>query len=39
MRRRRGMQQSRMFLQQIVDQSLFHSGWALRFLNLYKRFP
>jgi hypothetical protein len=36
LRRNRGMSQSRLFLQQVVDQALFHSGWVFWLVGIFE---
>ncbi|KAI7767120.1 hypothetical protein LZL87_013175 [Fusarium oxysporum] len=36
LRRNKGMSQSRLFLQQVVDQALFHSGWVFWLVGIFE---
>ncbi|PTD06532.1 hypothetical protein FCULG_00007276 [Fusarium culmorum] len=36
LRRNRGMSQSRLFLQQVVDQAIFHSGWVFWLVGIFE---
>ena len=36
LRRNKGIRQSRLFLQQVVDQELFHSGWVFWLIGIFE---
>ncbi|CAG7561984.1 unnamed protein product [Fusarium equiseti] len=36
LRRNKGIRQSRLFLQQVVDQALFHSGWVFWLIGIFE---
>ncbi|OBS26036.1 hypothetical protein FPOA_06566 [Fusarium poae] len=36
LRRNKGMSQSRLFLQQVVDQAIFHSGWVFWLVGIFQ---
>ncbi|XEV01457.1 hypothetical protein FSHL1_006744 [Fusarium sambucinum] len=36
LRRNKGMRQSRLFLQQVVDQAIFHSGWVFWLVGIFE---